>query len=240
MIDKDLIASWRTQYGDVYTCKIGNVDYYFRALTLGEIESIKNEFIDEPTSAELEESYVDYGVIHPDINIDRMKAGYITSLAEEIMRVSGLLDVEYTINELYNTRQVIQEDIIEMMKIFVLAAMPSLTEENLNVLNIKQLLKKVIQAEKILSLQQTVNGIESDGGVTFQIVAVEPEVPVKQAKSKEPVNREELLRRIRKEEKEVSGKAANLEQLDDDILTKATGTINPNDPIARKLMEALR
>lgn len=239
MIDSDFIQAWRDQYGDIYTATLGDVDYYFRALTLDEIEHVQNRFVDEPSSAELEDAYVELGVVYPKINIDRIKAGYVSSLAEQIMYVSGISDVEFTITTLDAERIALTEDIIGMMKVFVLTAMPSLTDEYLNSLNLKQLIKKVIQSEKILSLQQEVNGIASDGGVQFKIIAVQEE----QAKPNKAVNKEELLRRIRKDEREMSNRTINtsvLEQLDEHLLEKAAGTIDPNDPIARKLMGALR
>lgn len=237
MIDASVIADWRLQYGDIYTANLGGKDYYFRALTLGEIEFVKNRFVEDPSSADLEDAYVEVGLIYPNDNLDKMKAGYISSLAQEIMRVSGISDAEFTIQSLQDTRIAVEEDIVEMMKVFVMTAMPIATEDYLNSLNMKQLVKKVIQSEKILSLQQTVNGIESDGGVVFQILAVQDEPPAQQ---KKPVDRDELLRRIRRDEKEQTGRVSNIEQLDETLLVKAAGTINPNDPIARKLMEALR
>ncbi len=100
-------------------------------------------------------------------------------------------------------------------------------------------------AERILSIQQSVNGIQSEG-VQFTIFSEEPEAQQKKTPQKAKVTKEELLRRIKKDEfgmidenKVRETDQSQLENFDEDLLLKAAGVIKPEDPIARKLREAM-
>lgn len=241
MVSEEILQDWRETYGEIFSVEFEGAPYYFRALTIGEIDRIKSYVGPNPSAIDLENIYVTVGLIYPQVDFNKIKAGYITKLAEEIMRISGVLDPMVIVEQLHRTRDGFEFELIEMMKVFILAAMPGVNEEYLNQLNLNQLIKKVIQSEKIFSLQQTAHGIQSDG-VIFNIKPLNEEKP-KQKRTN--ASKEELLRRIRADEKENVGakldrsNLAKLEEFDDTILEKAAGEIDPNDPIARKLRQAM-
>lgn len=239
---KDLLDSWKIKYREIYKVSIGGKEYHFRALTLKEIEDIDLIGAEEG-SGELEDFYVSTATLDPPgIDLDSIKPGYVSALANEIEAVSGLGEVNFIIHWLNTERQSAETDIIIMMKAFILAAIPNTSYEELDNMIVKDLIKRVIVAEKVLTIQQEVSGIQG-AGVQFSITLQgEEEKEAPQSKQgKKAVNREELLRRINQNNKEQSDKKINLSEMetfDEDLLLKAAGVLKPEDPIARKLREA--
>jgi hypothetical protein len=249
-MDPELIAQWKKEYTDIYVIALEDVEFYYRALTLQEIEDIDIlTDTDDSSSAEAEDWYVKVGVLYPtEMDLDDYLPGTISALATSILQISGLTDATFIVNSLEEERDKIQTDVIDMMKAFIITAMPTYTEEGLNALTVKEMIKKVIFAEQIFNLKQTINGIESSG-VTFTIKLkgeeeAKPESPRAKATRRMDVNREELLRRIRADERGMvdATKMVDPEQLnkfDDELLVKASGVVDPEDPIARKLRMAM-
>lgn len=244
-MDEELLVHWKIRYKNVYSASLGGQDYYFRSLTLEEIENIDLMVNAEGSSADLEDLYVRTAVLYPlDINWAEIKAGYITTLAEEIKGYSGLGDITDIVISLNQSREFLNLDIFGSMKAFILSALPQYTEEDLSGFTIQDLIHKVVMAERILTIQQSINGVQSEG-VQFQIFLEEPEQE-KKKQGKPAIDREELLRRIRKDDREMADVQklmevdhGQLENFDEDLLIKAAGVIKPEDPIARKLREAL-
>jgi predicted YcjX-like family ATPase len=169
--------------------------------------------------------------------------------------VSGILDVETVKNYLTDSRNRLSNDVISMMKSYIIAAMPSYKDNELDGLTIKQMIEKVVLSEQILSVQQAVMGIQSDG-VKVQIMSAaeyEAMQEPQQEKSKKKLNitAEEALQQIKKVEKETVNPrdipmfqrdtkktpkpTIKTEDLDPELLVKMMGQAEANDPIAAKL-----
>lgn len=247
-MDEDLLAQWKVQFKDVFCAAIGGREYYFRALKLEEIESIDLIIEAQGSVADLEDLYVRTAVLHPqDINWDKIKAGYITTLADEIKIASRVADVADILESLVKAREDLTTNIFDSMKAFILSAMPYYSEEELSKFTLDELIHKVTMAERILSIQQSVNGIQNSDGVQFVIYLQDPaEEEQKKPKGKPAITKEELLRRIKQDERGMTDpsklmetNSAELENLDEDLLLKAAGMIKSEDPIARKLRQSL-
>lgn len=242
-MEEDQLKAWKLEYRDVYSAEVGDKEYFYRALTLKEIEDFDLTSADEGT-AELEDLYVEAAVLSP-IDWDRIKPGHITALSRLVERVSGLGDVSVILETFTEERLTAETDLTMMMKAFILAAIPSVTLQELDDSNIRQLIKVTALAEKVLTIQQQVSGMPN-AGVEFDIVSDQGEqeqaVPRK-ASPPPPADKEELLRRIRKGNKLDSDAGptdiSQMESFDTDLLSKAAGYIAPEDPIARKLRESM-
>lgn len=239
-MEKPLLASLKQQHGEIYTLDVGGKEIAFRSLSISEIGRLE-EAADDPT--DLEDLYVLNAVVFPyDFDIDKIKAGHVSQIAQAIGNVSGS-NIDFILETLNNARNEAQENILIKIKAMIIAAMPALNEEYLSDLTMKQLLEKLVLAEEILTITQAVNGIQSATGVRLDLVPAEEQTQTKQSPK---VDKEALLRRIKHEEREMSNSALTpiidpkgLEQLDDEILIKAAGIASSEDPIARKLRQAM-
>lgn len=241
-MDSVLYAHLAAEFGEIYFIEIAGKEYVYRALTLEEIDKFERL---SDSSADLEDIYVQNSMVYPlDFDLNKMKAGHVSSLAEAISRVSGL-NADFILSTLDQYRNEAVEDILVKIKAMIIAAMPNYTDEYINTLTIKQLLQKLVLSEEILTIQQVVNGIQSENGVKLSIAPVESEQLTKQTPN---VDKATLLRRIKSQEKEdinpFAGYAnapdySQLEDFDTDILLKAAGHIDKDDPIARKLRKAM-
>lgn len=237
--DLELIDKWKSQFGDIFGIELDGTEFVYRALTLNEINYVSR--IDEQDT---EDYYVKNALLYPvEFDVDDMRAGDFKILAEAIMSVSGILDVETVKNYLADSRQRITNDVISVMKAYVIAAMPTYRDDELDNLTIKQMIEKVVLSEQILTLQQAIMGIESDG-VKVQIISAEEQQEAQKpppTKKQIKRTREELLQQVRGEERETVNPrmraTEGLNSIPDDLLEKiAQGAEpDPSDPIAAKL-----
>ena len=240
-----VLAQLQNEYGDIYIAEIGGKEIAYRALTLKEM-GVFQTIAD--SAADLEDIYVQNAVVYPqDFDIDRMKAGHVSQLAEAIAAVSGL-DVDFVLGSLDQLRQEAAEDVLIKMKAVIIAAMPTYNDDYLDSLTTKQLLQKLVLSEEILTFRQVVDRMQQVG-VRLELSSAEEEIPqpIPQPK-KSPlpkVDKETLLRRIGQEDRQTVNAAltpdvaGSLADLDESILIKAAGYVDENDPIARKLRQAM-
>lgn len=243
--DSELITQLKLQYGDIFGIELGGVEYIYRALTIDEINSA-SQFKDD---VDIEDYYVKTAVLYPEnFDVDNVSAGYIMTLAEAIMSVSGILDVETVKKYLEDTRVKITNDVVSIMKAYIIAAMPTYREDELDSLTIKGMIEKVVLSEQILTLKQAVMGVPSEG-VKVQIISAEEFEEVQKPKENKKLNkkkldktREQLLQELRSEERDtvnprLKDLQPDLSALPDDILEKVAKAKEPDvdDPIAAKL-----
>lgn len=245
--EQEHIVELRKIYPNVYITEVGGRSFVFRALTLAEITEI--DINPDLTSVDKEDLYVEKAVLYPE-HIPNMKPGYITQLANHIENVSCIGGIDFILDSFQEDRTNMQVDIVNMFKIFIIAAMPGYTDDELDKFTIRQLIKKTVMAENILTLQQSVQGIQSDG-VQLQIAEVEPEGEQPKKKGKRPstdLTTEDLLKQIRYEDKIGADSSTlitntdyeHLKDLDPDLLDRAArGADEYEDPIARKLRQSM-
>lgn len=236
----ELISYWQKEYKYIYSIEIAGQQYVYRALTLSEINEIDNN--PDISSADVEDIYVQTAVLYPqDFDINRLKAGYVTQLAEQIMQVSGITDPDFITSSLNYDRDQMN-GMVNMMKVFIISAMPTYNDEYLDSLTMRELIFKTALAEQILTLNQQIQGIQTEG-VKLELQFEQDQQHQQQPTQKEVIDKEVLLRRIRKQEKE-SGSfdpeaISKLDEFDPELLIRASGIPRADDPIARKLREAM-
>jgi len=238
-MDKEIYAKLQNEYGDIHSIIFGGKEILYRALTFEEMAFLEKLSENE---TDLEDLFVKTAVVYPlNFDIDTIKAGHVSQLAQAIANISGS-DIDFILSTLEAARTEVLENILVRIKAFIIAAMPVYSEEFLNSLNMKQLLEKLVLSEEILTIQQAVRGVKSENGIKLDLVPVDnPQENQTKRESKQRVDREELLRRISKEERQMTpaSPVAALDTLADDILVKASGQVRSDDPIARKLHQML-
>lgn len=153
---KPNIGLLKQQYGKIYSVSIRGVDYIFRSLTFAEFDEASSANSDEWSAADAEEGLVLKAVLWPEeTDFDTLPAGVVTTLANEILDVSGFTDPKGAKASLDEKREQAAY-VRNIMKAFVLAAMPTYTEEQLDQYNFEQLAAKVALAEKVLEIQKAV------------------------------------------------------------------------------------
>lgn len=172
-IDDDTKLELKRTYPDIFSIVNGGNEYIFRSLTGREFSEIVDSDIN---SADQEEYIVNAGVVWPEyFDVNKEKPGFISGLAEEIINVSGFIDIDFTRNLLDERREKLSNDIRVTAKSFILAAMPIYKEEDLDELTFMQLVDKVIYAEEIFKIQQAVAGFEEPGGIKLTVSSPEEE-----------------------------------------------------------------
>lgn len=168
-MDEEILLELRKEWGEINTVAFKGQDIIFRALRFEEFDEISRLYDSEWDSAEAEDAVVTTAIIYPEnFDLNKYPAGLITSLADEILIVSGFRpgDEQFTKGVLEKYRLEMQE-FRNMMKAFIIAAMPSYTEEDLDKYTFSGLARKLALAEKIIEIQQSMYGIE---GSDFRLV----------------------------------------------------------------------
>lgn len=242
----------------IYEFKIGGFEFLYRPLTIKELSLPSEKNI---SSVELEDYYLRSATLYPAVfNWDKMKAGHVSQYVDEILRESGFDNLGAINKMLERHRQAAETNIITSIKSYIITAMPAYKESDLLDISMDELVRLVVMAEEIITLQQQINGIDTTG---FKLVISpvngqeEPEAkpaPKKQKpKAAQPEQaltdeqRDEMrkahIRRIKSNNASIKDTTSDvrdfdtswLEDLDEDALRTISGVTKQNDPIADKL-----
>lgn len=192
MPDPTQIAEWKQQFGEIYTATLKGQEYIFRALKFNELDLIKLHFNDDFSSADVEDLIVEYGLLFPDGGLDSVPAGFISTLADEIQRVSGNRSPQ-DVRSIMERKRLQSNEFRSLMKAYILATMPVYREEELDDMNFAQLAAKVALSEQILSIQQ-----QAAMGASPQLEVIDPEEEARKEeehKRREQKKMENALRR---------------------------------------------
>jgi hypothetical protein len=149
---------------------------------------------------------ISFSVIYPEnYNTDKLPAGIVSTLSEEILDFSGFKSAKIAKETLDKKREQ-ATSVRSLMKAFVLATITSYTPEFLDSLTYSQLAEKVALAEQIINVKQAINGMES---TNVSLALVDPQ--------EEEAKRQEAINRFEKSRKE--GEA----RIDDPIAQKLWG-----------------
>lgn len=156
-IPADKVAAWKVQYGEVFSVQAGGAQYVFRALTIKEWDVvIKHK---EWSSADAEDYIIELALLWPEnFDLDSVRPGIVTTVAEEITEVSGFNSVYSLIHAMNQAREDL--DYMGMAEAFVIAAMPAYTPDDLGAKTMHQVMRLVAQSEQILKLQAMAMGAE--------------------------------------------------------------------------------
>lgn len=206
-VSQQQIKQWKDRYGNIYAVELRAEEFIFRELTFSELDQLllRNDL----GTAELEEELVRAALLSPvEYDFDKAPAGIISSIAEQVLGYSGITDPKYAKEVLVSERDKAQNT-RTMMKAFVLAVVPNTTEDQLDQLTFRELVKQVILAEEIIKVNDLIYGIQREQHLMFDLIDPEEEA------EKEQAAREKFAAQ------------------------RKPGQAPPDDPIARQLMQAL-
>lgn len=216
MIPHQIVAQLKERYGQVFFTSDGRNDYAFRPLTIKEFNALANE----ESSVDAEDFAVMHALVYPEnIDLDDMKPGTVSSIAEEILTQSAFTDPKVA-KHIFEEKRQLAEDVVNVMKAVVLACYEELrlTEEDVLQLTFAQLSEKVALAEQIIQIRKSIH----DPSIELKLEIIDPEEQM------------EVDKRAQQEEMDKI-----LHSKDPD--TKSTfGTARADDPIAKRLHDALR
>jgi hypothetical protein len=173
MLDSNLLFKLKSTYGSVYSVTIKNIEVFFRELTFKEYdEIIYHKELEGASSADLEDLIIEKAIVYPEnFELNKIPPGAVTSLAKEILDMSGFASVRQAKYVLEEKRAEVEE-VKNLMKAFVLAAMDGYTLDDLENMTYSKLAEKVAIAEKIIDIKQAINGLES---TNIRIKLIDPE-----------------------------------------------------------------
>lgn len=176
-IDPDLLSHWRDKYDNIF--QVG--DCICRALTLDEHRQLIVQT--DWSAVDAEDYIVSIAVLYPEKEaLDKLPAGVFTSLADEILTISGFGEVKFA-KQCMDESRAKAEQVISLMKAFIIAAIPSYKDDELDKYTFAQLADKVALAEKILEVQRE--------GSTLTLIDPEEEA----LKEAQKVRREQAVRK---------------------------------------------
>jgi hypothetical protein len=207
MLGQDLIFELKYKYGNLYAVVVKGVDLYFRELTFKEYERVL--FLQDSeglTYADIEDLILEQAIVYPEnFDLDKVPPGIVSSLAEEVINISGFASARTAKQVLINKRDEANE-VKNLMKAFVLATISTYSPDDLEDMTFSQLAEKVALSEKIIEIQQGINGIES---TNINLELIDPE--------------EELEKQKQMAEKHDKAKPAGAAGIDDPIAHKLWG-----------------
>jgi hypothetical protein len=176
MLEASSIFELKYKYGNLYYVTVKNVDLYFRELTFKEYEKVL--YLQESNDysyADIEDIILQEAIVHPvDFDLNKVPPGVVSSLAEEIIDISGFSSAKMARHVLMSKREQANE-VKNLMKAFVLATISSYSPDDLEDMTFSQLAEKVALSEKIIEIQQGINGIESTN-ITLELIDPEEEI----------------------------------------------------------------
>lgn len=257
MSDKaNLIAKLKAEYAHIYSVSDSKgTEYFFRALSLAEVRTVE-EFVERKlkNAFEIENFCLENCLLYPEFDdLDDIPPGVAKQVGDEILSVSGVTNAEFIIEALEHTRNKLVGDIFLDMKSYIISAMPSYKDSDLDNFTLLEIIEKLVLSETILTLQARMAGMEGDVRLTFETVGEEAEeAPVEQEsrqkpqpkpkpkpKPKEPLpDKEELIRRINSkttDNRAILPRKDEFEGFDPETLERMSGVAALDDPLARKL-----
>jgi len=183
MVDSNLVFTLKSKYGNIYSVDIKNQTLIFRELTFKEYNKILYlQDLKDFSSADIEDLILSFAIIYPeDFDTMNIPPGAVSTLAQEILDISGFFSVKIAKNIL-DLKRYEATEVKNLMKAFVLATIGTYTPENLDEMTFSELAEKVALAEKIIEIKQGINGIEPTN-LTLQLIDPEEEQEKEKAKA---------------------------------------------------------
>jgi hypothetical protein len=178
-MDPEKLYELKKRYGSIFSTLAKNQEVFFRELTFEEYDKIieyKNS--DAHSSVDIEDIIIGAAVIYPeDFNINSLPPGLISSLSQQIVDVSGFYSAKIAKKILEDKREKANE-VRSLMKAFVLATIHTYNPKDLDGMTFSQLAENVALSEKIIEIQQSINGVEPTN-INLQLIDPEEEVEKK-------------------------------------------------------------
>ena len=160
-MDPGKLHELKKKHGSVFEVTVKNVDVVFRELTFNEYDKIiEYQASEDFSSVDTEDLIIERAVVYPeDFDINRIPPGMVTSLAKKIIDFSGFYTARVAKQILEEKRQQANE-VRSLMKAFIIATITSYTPEDLDNMTFSQIAELVALSEKIIEIQQGINGVQ--------------------------------------------------------------------------------
>jgi hypothetical protein len=161
MIDSEVFLELKLKYGPLYSVSVKGIDLLFRELTFAEFDKIdKLQDSGDFSSADAEDYILECTIVYPEnFNLNKIPAGAVSSLSQEILDASGFASAR-TAKRILEQKRFKAGEVRTLMKAFVLATINTYSPEDLDNMTFSQLSERVALAEKIIEVQQSIYGIE--------------------------------------------------------------------------------
>ena len=176
MLDSQLIFDLKNRYGNIYSVDIKGKTLVFRELTFKEYNQILYyKDLEDFSSADVEDLILEFSIVYPEnFNLNLIPPGNVSSLAQEVLDLSGLTSARLA-KSILNQKRDEATEVKNLMKAFVLATINTYSPEQLEEMTFSQLAERVALAEKIIEIKQGINGLESTS-LTLQLIDPEEEL----------------------------------------------------------------
>jgi hypothetical protein len=181
-MEPEKLYELKKKYGSVFQATVKGTEIVFRELTFSEYDKIAEyQNSDDYSSVDTEDIIIECAVVYPEnFNINKIPPGMVTSLAQEIIDFSGFNSAKLAKRILEDKRDHANQ-VRSLMKAFVLATITSYSPEQLDDMTFSQLAEKVALSEKIIEIQQGINGVQS---TDLRLELIDPEEEVEKQKQK--------------------------------------------------------
>lgn len=179
----DKLYELKKKYGSIFSTLIKNEEIFFRELTFEEYDKIveyKNS--DDHSSVDIEDIIIESAVVYPEnLDTNKIPPGLISSLSQQIVDVSGFYSAKIAKNILNSKREKANE-VRSLMKAFVLATIHTYSPTDLDKMTFSQLAENVALSEKIIEIQQSINGVQP---TNINLELIDPEEELEKKKTSE-------------------------------------------------------
>lgn len=169
----EVLLELKIKYGPLYAISVKGIDLCFRELRYHEFDVIqKMQESNDYSTADCEDYVLQATIVYPEnFNIDKIPAGAVSSISEEILEISGFGSARHA-KRVLNEKRAKASEVRGLMKAFVLATITAYSPEDLDNMSFSELAEKVALAEKIIEIQQSIYGIEP---TQVQLNLIDPE-----------------------------------------------------------------
>jgi len=173
MLDSEIVLDLKNKYGPIFTIDIKGQTVVFRELTFAEFDYIAllQESLDG-SMVDSEDKIIEIAVVYPEnFDINRLQAGIVSSLAQEILDASGFSNPK-TAKAILDKKRNEAMQVRSLMKAFVLATISTYKPEDLDEMTYSQLAEKVALAERIIEITQNMHAIQPND---LKLELIDPE-----------------------------------------------------------------
>ena len=174
-MEPQFLYELKKKYGSVFAVNLKGQEVLFRELTFNEFDQIteyKNS--ENSSSTDAEDLIITSAVVYPEnFNFQKLPPGLISSLAQQIIDFSGFYSARLAKQVLESKREHAGQ-VRSLMKAFVLATIHTYSPEDLDGMTFSQLAERVAISEKIIEIQQGINGVQPNN-LTLQLIDPEEE-----------------------------------------------------------------
>lgn len=168
------LSKWKAEYDELGSVTFGSQYIVYRPVTFREFDQIARSVTADKSTVDVEDELVDLAVLWPeDLDSSKMRPGHVSALADAIRETSCLDGEVYKAKDVLDMWRSRLSGIRGEMYAFIMFALPQYKDTDLDELTFYRLGKLVALSEKVISLRQAAEGVETDRPVRLEIYTPE-------------------------------------------------------------------